>query len=224
MSEKPDKVIHLLGLPKAHNPFGRRLFIDPQGTLGDWRIQGSGYVLYNYTWYLVLNTGMDSGLNYIFKLLEFPETYWVTQKPKEIEVGIFNRDARSGQQACFMLGTGSAMLYTHQRVGDTYENCAFWLIGSGTLRGDLTIYARTQDRILFQETEIETIPYPERRTLRIEWTASKIYYFVDNVLRATHNAYSWDEVSPTYIKLENSCDQTKNASICFYPVRMFGDW
>lgn len=233
------EAIHWWGQPKKHNldhivdylekhlqtpyPYYRRYLFDSQGTQGDFRTQGSGNVLYNWAWYLVLNTGVDVGLNYIYKSLAIPETLWMTQENKEVESAICNRDGRTGQDACFMLCSGLAGLNNHQRATLGNEYCAFWMVGSGTYRGGLMIYARTQDGNNFQETQIEGIGYPERRTLRIEF-GDDIKYYVNNVLKATHSAYSWGDVGPPYVKEENANNAEQDASIIFYFVRMLGNY
>ena len=209
-----------------YNCFNQRMLYEPQGTSADLRILNTGYEHANSgTWYRVLNTGTGSVQNYIDSVYGIPENSWKDfNGTRQIEVGINNRDARINENAVFMLCSGSAGVNQHYKdqLGDEY--CAFWLIGNTTYRGELKIYAVTQQTYNYQEDYIEFITYAERRMLRIEMDNQEIRYYVDNILEVTHTPYIWTQAGAPYAKTGIWNNQPQDASIVFYPLRYYSDY
>jgi len=210
-----------------YDPFARRFMYEPQGTVADLRTGGTGYQddTLSGTWYRVLNTGDGGIASWIAAVYAIPENVWKTfNGTRQIEVGINNIDARVNENAVLMLGSGSAIIYQHDKDSIGYEYCAFWLIGNTTYRGKLKIYARTQQQADFQEDYIEFISYAERRVLRIETDSDEIRYYIDNVLEVTHTPYSWSNSGAPYAKTGIWNNETQDASIAFYPLRYYSDY
>jgi len=209
-----------------YDPFARRFLYEPQGTEADIKILGTGYEhAISGTWYRVLNTGTGPVQNYIDCRYGIPENEWKNfNGTRKIEVGINNVDAREDENAVFMLCSGSAGVNIHYKgqIGDEY--CAFWLIGNTTYRGDLKIYARTQKGTDFQEDYIEFISYAIRRVLRIDMGQNEIYYYIDNVLIATHTSYSWVQSGGPFAKIGIWNNKPQDASIAFYPLTYYSDY
>jgi len=209
-----------------YDPFARRFMYEPQGTNADVRVQGSGYEHdSSTTWYRILNSGTGAGENYAYICYNIPENSWANfNGTRQIEVGIFNRDARINENAVLMLGSGSAIVYNDKKDEIGYEYCAFWLIGNHTIKGDLKIYARTQQQASYQEDYLGFITYPEQRMLRIEMDNEEIRYYIGNVLKVTHSPYSWVNSGSPFAKTGIWNNQTQDASIAFYPLTYYSDY
>jgi len=210
-----------------YDPFARRFLYEPQGTVSGAITGGSGYEhpTKSIKWYRVLNSGTGSGNNYVYIPYGLLENEWKNfTGTRELEVGINNRDAREYENAVLMIGTGSAITYAQYKnwIGDEY--CAFWMIGNGTLRGDLKIYARTQRGAVYQEDYITFLSYAERRVLRIELDNEEVRYYIDNILEVTHIPYSWTGAGTPYAKIGIWNNETRDASIVFYPLRYYSDY
>ena len=208
------------------NPLDRRFLYDPQGTVADVRIGGSGYEhSKSAIWYRVLNTGTGTGENFINCDYNIPEDEWKNfTGTRQIEVGINNRDARINENAVFMIGSSLALIYQHYKNQLSHEYCAFWLIGNTTYRGDLKIYARTQKGYNYQEDYITFISYAKRIILRIEMDNEEIRYYIDNILKVTHTPYTWVQTGTPYVKTGIWNNETQDASIVFYPLICYSDY
>jgi len=200
--------------------------LDPEGTTADFLAGGTGYVLYNFVSYLAINTGVGAGVNFYRKLIGIPEDSWINCIG-EAETAINNRNSKPNMEGSFIWGCGASVTQVHCRadVPANAEYCAFFWVNSGAgQQRPVTLYAKTYDNQVFQETNIGVLPYASRRVLRIEKTATKIYYYLNNISEATHDAYSWGQGGSPYLKNDIYNNATNDASTVFYYTRYLSDY